>query len=191
MTILSGLFVSIRISITRAIGRKRHVFLVEFGLSTIRRIVFIISSQSLQPKEETIIKIAFDHNKIIELNFRLICKLQQNRCQSSKIQQFYKAFCNRSLLMSMLFLFWTYFSIFFLFCVCGFILNAACDSFVLLFLALYKFVCDCWCFDFKRLTIYLSVLIAYIVGTKRANNAAKHHTNYFCEFGWLWLANNK
>lgn len=118
MTILSGLFVSIRISITRAIGRKRHVFLVEFGLSTIRRIVFIISSQSLQPKEETIIKIAFDHNKIIELNFRLICKLQQNRCQSSKIQQFYKAFCNRSLLMSMLFLFWTYFS-FFLCFVCA------------------------------------------------------------------------
>lgn len=77
-------FVSIRISITRAIGRKRHVFLVEFGLSTICRIVFIISLHSLQPREETIIKIAFDHNKIIELNFRLICKLQQNRCQSSK-----------------------------------------------------------------------------------------------------------
>lgn len=113
MTILSGLFVSIRISITRAIGRKRHVFLVEFGLSTIRRIVFIISSLSLQPKEETIIKIAFDHNKIIELNFRLICKLQQNQCQSSKIQQFCKAFCNRSVLMSMLYLFWTYFSNFF------------------------------------------------------------------------------
>lgn len=45
---------------------------------------YIISSQSLQPREETITKTAFDHNKIIELNFRLICKLQQNRCQSSK-----------------------------------------------------------------------------------------------------------
>lgn len=84
MEFYQAFFVSIRISITRAIGRKRHVFLVEFGLSTICRIVFIISSQSLQPREETITKTAFDHNKIIELNFRLICKLQQNRCQSSK-----------------------------------------------------------------------------------------------------------
>lgn len=87
MEFYQSFFVSIRISITRAIGRKRHVFLVEFGLSTICRIVFIISSQSLQPREETITKTAFDHNKIIELNFRLICKLQQNRCQSSTISQ--------------------------------------------------------------------------------------------------------
>lgn len=116
MEFYQAFFVSIRISITRAIGRKRHVFLVEFGLSTICRIVFIILSQSLQPREETITKTAFDHNKIIELNFRLICKLQQNRCQSSKNSTIRKAFCNRLLLLlSMLFLLATFFSNFLLF----------------------------------------------------------------------------
>lgn len=147
MEFYQAFFVSIRISITRAIGRKRHVFLVKFGLSTICRIVFIISSQSLQPREETITKTAFDHNKIIELNFRLICKLQQNRCQSSKnstiSQGILQSFVVVAVDVVFVCNFFSKFLLFFFF-VCGFVSNAACDSFVLLlFLAFWEFVCDC------------------------------------------------
>lgn len=147
MEFYQAFFVSIRISITRAIGRKRHVFLVEFGLSTICRIVFIISSQSLQPREETITKTAFDHNKIIELNFRLICKLQQNRCQSSKNSTISQGILQSFVVVAVdvVFVCNFFFQIFdCFFFVCGFDSNAACDSFVLLlFLAFCEFVCDC------------------------------------------------
>lgn len=146
MEFYQAFFFSIRISITRAIGRKRHVFLVEFGLSTICRIVFIISSQSLQPREETITKTAFDHNKIIELNFRLICKLQQNRCQSSKNSTISQGILQSFVVVAVDVVFVLNFFLKFLlfFCVCGFVSNAACDSFVLLlFLAFCEFVCDC------------------------------------------------
>lgn len=147
MEFYQAFFVSIRISITRAIGRKRHVFLVEFGLSTICRIVFIISSQSLQPREETITKTAFDHNKIIELNFRLICKLQQNRCQSSKNSTISQGILQSFVVVAVdvVFVCNFFFQIFIVFFLCGFVSNAACDSFVLLllFLAFCEFVCDC------------------------------------------------
>lgn len=149
MEFYQAFFVSIRISITRAIGRKRHVFLVEFGLSTICRIVFIISSQSLQPREETITKTAFDHNKIIELNFRLICKLQQNRCQSSKnstISQGILQFCCC--------------------CRCCFCLQLFFPKFFLFFLCAASFrmrpvihLCSCCFWPFANLCAIVDVLI--------------------------------
>lgn len=98
-------------------------------------------------KQESKIKIAFDHNKIIELNFRLICELQY---ENSTILQGILQSLRCYYCFPFLFIFFRKFLCFLL---CGFdwlVSNAASDSFVLGLWHLCEFVCDCWCFDYQN-----------------------------------------